>query len=145
MHHVYVVTGTAFYVLDIYHELVEKEDVHIIFITKFNHVLLKCVHLHGGLRPDPLTKGFFPWTPNPHYRLALRARHIIMAPAFQTPGPASVYIYKFLYSLFISYSINQSSFISYTWYTSRTNIVSNNIQNVTQKKNCSCDNVIDFH
>jgi len=39
MHHVYGVTGKAFYVLDIYHELVGKEDIRCILITKLNHLL----------------------------------------------------------------------------------------------------------
>jgi len=39
MHHVYEVTGKTFYVLDIYHVLVEKEDLRWIFITKLNNLL----------------------------------------------------------------------------------------------------------
>jgi len=36
---VYAPAGRVFYVLDIYHELVGKEDMRWIFITKFNHLL----------------------------------------------------------------------------------------------------------
>jgi len=39
MHHVFEVTRKAFYVLDIYHELVEKEDIRWIFLTTLNHLL----------------------------------------------------------------------------------------------------------
>jgi len=82
MHHVYGVTGKVFYDLDTYHKFAKKEDIRCIFITKLPFIIQIRSAL-GGF-PWPPNQGLCPWTPlgakptDPHYRLALRARH--MAP-----------------------------------------------------------------
>jgi len=62
--------GKAFYVLDIYHELVEKEDLRWIFITELNQLLQKYV------QRSPLTsnQGQSPETP---LRAKPRPGHLI--------------------------------------------------------------------
>jgi len=77
MHHVYGMAGKAFYVLDIYYELVEKD---VEFLLQNSTIYYKkYVQLQGAspLIPDPL--GAKP--PRPHYKLvAVRADRLDFTP-----------------------------------------------------------------
>jgi len=51
MHHVYGMTGKAFYVLDIYHELVEKRGYTLNFYYKTQPFIIKIRSASGGKAP----------------------------------------------------------------------------------------------
>jgi len=71
MHHAYGVTAKAFYVFDIYHELVEKEDILWIFITNLNHFITTIRSASGAKTLWAPNQGLCPQTPIIGSRYAL--------------------------------------------------------------------------
>jgi len=89
MYHVYGVTGKAFYVLDIHHELVGKK-IYVEFLlqnsTIYYFYYFYTFSFRGQSLLDPLTRGCAPephWgkAPDPHYKLTLHARHDFAPPS----------------------------------------------------------------